>query len=412
MTLKNTFKTALTGLQTNKSRTILTVLGIVIGITAIILITSLGQGAQNLILSQIQGLGSKTIVVVPGREPKGPMDIGQIFSDSLKERDLIELQKKNNAPHLAEIMPILFGGETAIYQNETYHLTIFGASELLTKIYDIYPQEGIFFNDLDIKNKADIVIIGSKVKKELFGNNDAIGKKIKIKNRSFRVIGIFPQKGQGSFFNFDEIAVIPYTTAQQYLFGIKYYHRFVVQADAENTIDDTVRDIKITLRNLHGITDHSKDDFFVETQVDLVQRMGIITNIFTLFLVTVAAISLVVGGIGIMNVMLISILERTKEIGLRKALGATDKDILTQFLLEAILMTMAGGLIGVILGGGLSLFISIILTKFLALGWKFIFPVLPALLGLTVSAIIGLVFGIYPACEAAKKSPIEALRYE
>ena len=412
MTLKNTFTTALGSLKTNKSRAILTILGIVIGIAAIIMITSLGQGAQKLILDQIQGLGSRTIVVVPGREPKSPMDVAQVFSDSLKEKDLEELKKKSNVPNLADIMPIIFGGETAVYQNETYHLNLFGASELITEIYDVHPKEGEFFSDIDIKNKADVAIIGSRVKKELFGDDEALGKKIKIKNRSFRVIGILGAQGQSSFFNFDEIAIIPYTTAQQYIFGLKYYHRFVLRADSESNLNQTVSDIKATLRNLHGITDPSKDDFFVETQADLVKRISIITDVFTLFLIIVAAISLIVGGIGIMNVMLISVLERTHEIGLRKALGATEKDILNQFLLEAVIMTVAGGIIGTFFGTSLSLAVAFILSRVVALGWSFVFPYFAAFLGLTVSAFIGLIFGLYPARKAAIKSPIEALRYE
>lgn len=412
MKFKNLFKTAISGLSTNKSRSFLTILGIAIGITAIILITSVGQGAQGLILNQIQGLGSKAIIIMPGREPKSPMDMAQIFNDSLKEKDLGELKKKTNVPHLAEIMPILFGAETAVYQNETYGLTLFGASEMMAKIWDVYPQQGIFFNESDIKNRADVVIIGTKVKKELFGNNEAIGQRIKIKNRNFRVIGIFPQKGQSSFVNFDEAAIIPYTTAQQYIFGTKYYHRVIVQVDSEENINQTVRDIKITLRNSHGISDPTKDDFWIETSADLVQRIGIITNVFTLFLVIVAAISLIVGGIGIMNIMLVSVLERTHEIGLRKAVGAIDQDILSQFLLEAIIMTVTGGIAGILLGAGSSYLFAIVLSKIAALGWTFNFPWLAALLGLSVSTFIGLIFGIYPARKAALKSPIEALRYE
>lgn len=412
MTFKNILKTAIFGLATNKSRSILTILGIAIGITAIILITSVGEGAQGLILGQIQGLGSKSIIVVPGREPKTPMDVAQIFGDSLKEKDLEELKKKNNVPHLTEIMPILFGAETALFQNKTYHLTIFGASEMITKIFDIYPQEGMFFTENNIKDRADVVIIGTKVKKELFGNAEALGQKIKIKNRNFRVIGIFPQKGQTSFVNFDEAAIIPYTTAQQYIFGIKYFHRLAIQVDSEENISQAVYDIKTTLRSLHGISDPSKDDFFIETSADLVKRISVVTDIFTFFLVIVAAISLVVGGIGIMNIMLVSVVERTHEIGLRKAIGATEQNILNQFLLEAVIMTMAGGLAGILLGAGFSYLLSIILSQALALAWAFSFPTQAALLGLAVSTLIGLIFGIYPARQAAVKNPVEALRYE
>lgn len=412
MTIKNTLKTAITGLNTHKSRSALTILGIVIGITAIILIMSVGQGAQDLIIGQIQGLGSKTIAVIPGREPTGPTDVAQIFADSLKERDLGLLNRKENVPYAKEIMPVVFGGETASYGSETYRPTVFGSSDLIAKMFDIFPEKGTFFTDEEIKSRAGVVVIGAKVKEELFGASEAIGEKIRIKNQNFRVIGVLPKKGQVSFFNFDEMVIIPYTTAQEYVFGIKHFHRFIVEANSEEFIDRTVRDIEITLRNAHGITDISKDDFFVQTSADLTERLGSITDILTLFLTSIAAISLVVGGIGIMNIMLVSVTERTKEIGLRKAIGATGEDILRQFLFEAVILTGAGGFVGVSLGGILSFLVSLILSRVVGLEWGFSLPVSAVVLGIGVSAAIGLVFGIYPARQAARKSPIEALRYE
>jgi putative ABC transport system permease protein len=412
MTIKYSIKTAFSGLKSNKSRSALTILGIVIGITAIILVMALGQGAQNLILGQIQGLGSKTIVVIPGREPKGPADGAQMFSDSLKDKDLEALKRKSNAPTLKAVMPVLFGGETGSWQNETFRLTIFGGSELMSEIFDLYPQEGEFITEEYVKSRADVVVIGSKVKKELFGSSGALGEKIKIKNRSFTVIGVLPEKGQVSFFNFDEAAVIPYTTAQQYVFGIKFYHRFIIEATSEGAIPETVRDITATLRESHDITDPDKDDFFVQTQADLAQRLGTIMSVLTLFLLAVAAISLVVGGIGIMNIMLVSVTERTREIGLRKALGATNSDILRQFLFESVLLTGFGGLVGILFGFILAALASVILTRVLGFAWVFTFPITAALIGFAVSTGIGLLFGIYPARTAARKSPIEALRYE
>lgn len=412
MTLKSSFKTAVRGLRTHKSRSILTILGIVIGITAIILIMSLGSGAQSLILSQIQGLGSKTIVVVPGREPKGPSDFAQIFSDSLKERDLKALEKKANVPTLGKVMPLVFGGETAAAGSETYRLTIFGGSEQIFRMFDLKVAEGTGLQEEDVKASRNVVVIGAKVKKELFGERQALGEKIKIKDRNLRVIGILPKKGQVSFFNFDEAALVPYTTAQHYIFGIKNFHRFIVEAATEQDIPQTVRDVEMTLRNSHGITDPAKDDFFVETQADLATRLATVTSVLTAFLASVAAISLLVGGIGIMNIMLVSVTERTREIGLRKALGATDGDILTQFLLEAISLTVTGGAIGIILGSFFSLTASTILSRVVGVSWTFSFPILAVLLGMGVAAFVGLIFGLYPARQASRKDPIEALRYE
>ncbi len=412
MTLKHIFKTALRGLRTHKSRSALTVLGIVIGITAIILVMSVGEGAQALILNQVQGLGSKTIAVIPGREPTGPSDAAQIFSDSLKEKDIAALLRKENVPTLGEIMPVVFGGETSSYGSETYRLTIFGGTELMSKIFDLTPEKGMFFTEDDVRSRADVAVIGHKVKEELFGGSDALGEKIKIKGKNFRVIGILPKKGQVSFFNFDEIAIVPYTTAQQYVFGIKYFHRIIVEASSDETIARTARDVETTLRDSHGITDPEKDDFFVQTQADLADRLGTITEVLTAFLTAIAAISLVVGGIGIMNIMLVSVTERTREIGLRKAIGATNRDILMQFLGEAVMLTAAGGAIGTLLGAALSFLVSVVLTTFVGISWTFAFPLSGVFLGLGVATAIGLTFGLYPARQASLKSPIEALRYE
>ncbi len=412
MHIKYSFKTAVNGLKSRKSRSALTILGIVIGITAIMLIMSLGQGAQNLILTQIQSIGSKTIAIAPGRQPKGPTDILSTFADSLKQRDLDFLENKNNVPHLSKLMPIVFGSESVAYGNDTYQATIFGVTDLFTKIYNIYPSKGRVFGDDEIKSYADVAIIGSKVKDELFGTDEALGEKVKIKGKNFRIIGILSQKGQFSFLNFDQATIVPYTTAQQYIFGIKYFNRLVVEADTEANVPQTEEDIKRTLRESHNITDPTKDDFFLETQADAMQTVSTVTNVLTWFLAAVAAISLIVGGVGIMNIMLVSVTERTREIGLRKAVGATEKNILIQFLLEAVLLTATGGIVGIILGTSFSFITSLILSKVLAVNWAFTFPIQAMLLGLGVAAVVGLVFGIYPAKQASRKSPIEALRYE
>ncbi|MFH1346703.1 MAG: FtsX-like permease family protein [Spirochaetota bacterium] len=212
--------------------------------------------------------------------------------------------------------------------------------------------------------------------------------------------------------SFDETMIVPYTTAQQYILGIKYFNHIIIEADTDDHVEQTVEDIEMTLRNSHDITGSEEDDFNVSSQADALEMVGTVMNIITLFLAAVAAISLLVGGVGIMNIMLVSVTERTREIGLRKAIGATEKNILFQFLLEAVILTGLGGLIGIILGSSLSAAIAFILSKTLALDWGFIFPLSGALMGLGVAALTGLIFGIYPARQASKKSPIEALRYE
>ena len=412
MTLKHTLKTALIGLSTNRSRSFLTILGIVIGITAIMLVVSLGAGAQNLILGQVQGLGTNTIAVIPGREPTGPSDVSALYSDSLKIKDVTALQNKANVPDLKVIMPTVFGAGTAAYQSNVYQVTIFGATEYLAQIFDLKTNNGDFFTADDVLSRGDGVVIGSKVVDNLFGNDDPIGQKINVKGKSFKVIGTLPPTGGGSLFNFDAMVLMPYTTAQDYLLGIKYFNRVIIQTYTDAQVPATAQDITKTLEDSHNITDSTKDDFTVQTQQDLANRLSTITSALTWFLVAVASIALFVGGVGIMNIMLVSVTERTREIGLRKALGATDKDILTQFLLEAVLLTAIGGLVGIILGSGLSFLIAIGLSKGLGVNWQFVFPWSGAAMGLIVSAVIGLVFGGYPASQASKKSPIEALRYE
>lgn len=415
MKLKHTLKIAIKALRTNKSRSALTILGIVIGITAIMMVMAIGKGAQDLIIGEIQGIGSKTIVVRPGREPEGFSEVGMLdtlFSDSIKQREVDALLKKSNVPNLAKLVPIVFGNETISYGNEIFRGMVLGTSELLPEMFDLAQEEGTFFTKDDVLGRSDVIIIGSKIKKELFGESDAIGEKIRIKGKNFRIIGTLKKKGEATMMNFDEMAAIPHTTAQSYVLGIKHFQELIIEADKEENVDLVVKDVERTLRDMHNITDPDKDDFYANTQQDILEMVGMVTDILKFFLAAVAAISLLVGGVGIMNIMLVSVTERTREIGLRKAIGATEGNIMTQFLMESVALTLTGGFIGILLGTGLSFLTAYGLSYALGSPWLFSFPLSAALLGLGVSAFVGLVFGLYPARKAARKSPIEALRYE
>jgi putative ABC transport system permease protein len=414
MLLKHTLKISFAGLRANKRRSFLTVLGIVIGITAIILIMAIGSGAEGLIVGELGGLGAETIVIRPGKEPKGPTDFAEmLFSDSLKQKELEAIQKKSNVPDLLDVSPEVYVPGSVAYGNETFKATIIGFdADFMTDALKMKLSEGLLFDDNDLKSKAKVAIIGSKVKNELFGDGSPLGKNIQIKKMKFRVIGVYAPRGQVVFFNVDELVLVPHTTAQTYLSGKNYFHQLTARATSPAAVNQAVEDIKRTLRDLHNITDSKKDDFNVQTQQGLVQQVRVIINVFTIFLSFVVAISLVVGGIGVMNIMLVSVTERTREIGLRKAIGATNRDILTQFLIEAMLLTLAGGIIGIIFGAGLSVILSFGLSRAYQLDWIFHFPFFAAFLGIVVSGLTGLVFGIYPANQAAKKSPLEALRYE
>ena len=396
----------------NKLRSTLTMLGIIIGVAAVILVIAIGEGAKNLIINQIQGVGSRTIAIQPGREPRGPSDLVSIFGDSLKDREYAALTDSANVPGLLDATPVVFVPGGVAYQGETFRANIFGATELLTTLFDVYPEEGMYFSDEDTRQKATLAVIGSRVKQELFGSSDALGEKIKIKEKNFTVVGVLPPKGQVALFNIDDVVVVPYTTAQKYLVGISYFNEIITRAKTEDIVPRTVADIAQTLRELHGITDPSKDDFHLHTQADAAERVSVITGILTALLASIAAISLLVGGIGIMNIMLVSVTERTREIGLRKAIGATNRNILAQFLLEAVGLTILGGSIGIAVGAFAAFLASLVLTRILGISWEYVFPFEAAILGFGVAAAIGLVFGLYPARRAAYLNPIEALRYE
>jgi putative ABC transport system permease protein len=415
MRIRDVFKIAVSGIRAHKSRSALTVLGIVIGVTAVTLVVSIGRGAEGLILNQVASLGSRTIAVVPGKEPKGPTDpafVETLYGDSLKDREVEALRKKSNVPHAVDVMPMVFGIETVSREGETFRPMVLGASPLVVDIFNVYPEEGNFFTEDDVRSRSAVAVIGKRVKEELFGEKNAIGEKIRIGNNTLRVVGVSPPKGQVLFFNFDETVIVPHSFAQNYIFGIKYFNRIIVQVDEEENIPRTVHDIESTLRGLHGITDPEEDDFFVGTQAGIVSTIESVTRALTLFLASVAAISLLVGGIGIMNIMLVSITERTKEIGLRKAVGATRKNILLQFLFEAVTLTTLGGLIGILVGILFLFGITFAIASFVNADWQFVFPIDAAFVGVIVSIIIGLIFGLYPAAAAAKKDPIQSLQYE
>lgn len=351
MNLYSTFRTALRALRSNIGRSLLTILGIVIGIVAIVLVVSLGQGARELVLGQIQSIGGNILVVRPGRPPEGPSGFAEtILADSIRERDVEALRRSDNAPGVASVNPALLVSGAMTYQDQLYRPMAFGwTAEAMVDFFNIFPAEGDYFTPDDIQRRAKVVVLGSRVRQELFGDSQALGEFVKIRGQSLRVVGVLPPVGQISLFNADELALIPYSTAQKDLLGINHYHELMIRVKDWVDPNEVAEDIRATLRDLHGIDDPKKDDFFVLTQQDIVARVSTVTRTLTIFLVAIASIALVVGGVGIMNIMLVSVIERTREIGLRKAVGATNQDIQRQFLLEAVLLTGSGGVIGTVL---------------------------------------------------------------
>jgi putative ABC transport system permease protein len=412
MKTKHIIATALDGLTTHKSRSALTTLGIIIGVAAIIVVMALGNGAQALILGTIESLGAETAVVQPGSP-------GSDFGDSLlvknlTQRDFDAITRPGNVPNLTLAMPQVFIPGKVAFEDNSYSAQMTGGTaEYYVKTFNIYPERGTVFTDSDVRNAARVAIIGQRVEDKLFGvGGNAVGEMITVGGKKVRVIGVFPQKGSLGFFNVDEVVLVPYTTAQTYITGTNHFNQILIKADSPDNVDKLVFDVGATLRDTHKIDPGMEDDFSIQTQKGLVEQVSTIVTILTAFLAAVVSISLVVGGVGIMNIMLVSVTERTKEIGLRKALGATQRDIRRQFLFEAVMLTGFGGIVGVIIGTLIAFLASIVLSNTVAEGWKFVFPLSAAILGVGVSAGVGLVFGIYPATQAAKKSPIEALRYE
>ena len=413
MRISDSFRAALAGITVHKNRSFLTVLGIVIGITSIMAVMSIGQSAQELIVGQIQRFGPANIFVMPGRQPSSAAEgAGTVLNDSLKEKDFEDLQKKSNVPGAKAVVPYVFGYATASYGSEAYDVMVAGSSEYIQKNFDLKVAEGRFFDVFEVDQKARVAVIGSKVKEELFGSADPIGEKIKFKDQKFQIIGVLFPEGQGSIMDFNKAIIAPYSSIQQNVLGIKYFNRIVIEAESIEAVPGVIRDVKTLLRNNHNIDNPERDDFFIQTQESIAESVKTVTSIMTVLLAAVAAISLVVGGVGIMNIMLVSVTERTREIGLRKALGATNKNILTQFLFEAVFLTVVGGIVGVIGGTLLTLILSYIANKFAGLDFPYVFSLAGAIWGIGISFAIGIVFGIFPARKAAKKSPIESLRFE
>lgn len=418
MKIKESIKISITALRANKSRSALTMLGIIIGVGAVILMMSLGKGAQNLILGQIQSLGSNTIYIEPGSfDPQGGFGTEMVLEEmtikTLKLKD-IEAIEKDSLVDMA--YPMVYGVARAVYRNNDEKITYIGVTPEAYIMDDWHTAIGRDISEDEVTGMAKVATLGHKIAKDLFDEEDPIGKTIRIKKTNFRVIGVMEERGMEMFQNYDEYVYIPVTTAQKLLLGIDHLNAITVRAVNEDAVNQLMENIRLILRETHNIHnpegDLSKDDFKVMSQVEASDMMAQITGVLTAFLSSIAAIALFVGGIGIMNIMLVSVTERTREIGLRKAVGAKNKDILNQFLIESITLTVLGGIIGFIGGTLLSLVASIGLSQVLNTDWSFVVPFGAIVLAFSVSALVGLVFGIYPARKASKLNPIEALRHE
>jgi putative ABC transport system permease protein len=410
MTIWQAFLEALESLSGNKLRSGLTVLGIVIGVAAVIAMLAVGKGAQESITGSINSIGTNLLVVFPGGK-------GEDRFRPLTMRDADALRDQLAAPSIEAVAPTLeIGGEVA-YGGQRTSSPLFGVTPEYFQVRNLNLAEGEFITDQHLLGRASVVLLGPEVAVTLFGHADGItGETVRIDGQPFRVIGVLESKGGGAFGSEDNHMIVPLTTAKARLFGPKSGQSgdridvIYVQAAGGDLVPQAMEEIAQILRTRHRITDDI-DDFTIFTQQDLLAEAETITNVLTTFLGGIAGISLLVGGIGIMNIMLVSVTERTREVGLRKALGARKRDILTQFLTESSLLSFLGGMIGILLGW----LISYIVGQIAAANNAPFTPVvgLDAILLATIfSAAIGLFFGIYPANRAAGLEPVEALRYE
>ncbi len=410
MHLINVLKQTFQILAAQKSRSFLTMFGIVIGVAAVISIMAVGASAQNLLLDQVRALGSNIVGVLPGASDENapPASVFGIEVTTLTYQDGLAIQ---DLKHVIGVCAYVKGRGTVSYFRESEDYDYNGVSENYPQIEDTSVAKGRFFKQGEVNALARVAVIGNQVKEELFKSEDAIGKKIKINQVSFRVIGVMKKRGTAAFQNQDNQIFIPIKTAQKILLGIDHLAFLRAKIDNIENIDLVISQIKETLRYRHNIQDPAKDDFSVRSTDQALAMLGTITDALKMFLAAVAAISLIVGGVGIMNIMFVVVNERTREIGLRKAVGATQKNILFHFLVESMIITLIGGIFGIIFGLLIALGIFIGVNAY-GYDWQYIITPFSIIISTLTAIIVGLVFGLWPASRASKLDPINALRYE
>jgi putative ABC transport system permease protein len=413
-------RVALGSLAANKLRGGLTMLGVIIGVAAVIALMSLGKGAQAQITERVQSLGSNLVFVTPGRaQQQGPARNAAGGAQTLSADDATALEQELGGALVTGVAPErVVGGAQLIYGGQNIQTRILGVTPGYQDVRNFHVETGDFITDTQIEAAARVVVLGAGVAQNLFGEEDPIGQTVRASTfgrtgANLRVIGVMEAKGGGGFQNLDDQAFVPLTTASTRLQPSRnaraadMVSTITVQVDTEDDVDIAIQAIADLLRTRHRVVE---DDFVISSQKDFLQTVNQVTGVFTAFLGAIAGISLVVGGIGIMNIMLVSVTERTREIGIRKAVGAKRRDILSQFLVEAIVVSVAGGLLGIVIGSGISRVVSQLDLN----GQSIPSIVAPeaVVLAFSVSAAVGLFFGIYPAMRASRLNPIEALRYE
>ena len=403
----STLKIALNSLKVNKMRSALTSLGIIIGVSAVIAMLAIGAGTNKQVQDNMESMGSNMLTVRSASAKTGGVSMGMGSKPTLSVKDSEAIRK--NARGVEAVAPIMNTSKQVMYGNQNWQTTIYGVtpSYLYVKNYEI--EEGKSFTSDDDRNAAKVALIGSTVESELFGDVDSIGKTLRIGNVPFKIIGRLKAKGQTGPFDQDDLILIPLTTAQRKIVGTDFpgsVNQILVKASSveDSTIAET--DVAEILRTRHNLGKTQENDFEIRNNAEFQETMKSNIRSITVFLIFVAAISLLVGGIGVMNIMLVSVTERTKEIGIRMAIGARARDIRLQFLVEALVLALIGGLIGVIVGIAVAFIFSLAAQR------PVVFTFLPILISFSFSGLVGIIFGYYPAYKASLLNPIDALRYE
>ncbi|MCX6139157.1 MAG: ABC transporter permease [Ignavibacteriales bacterium] len=405
MNIRNILKVALRSLGRNKMRSFLTMLGIIIGVGAVIAMMAIGQGAQYNIEQQIATLGTNVLLIFPGSSNQGGVRGGMGSMTSLTADDLEAI--KTQCPSVNVAAPVIRTGGQVVFGEQNWGTSIMGSNPEYFIIRSWPLALGQSFTEADVRGATKVCVLGQTVADNLFKGGNAVGSVIRIKKMPFRVVGVLSPKGQsaqGS--DQDDIVIAPYTTVQKKLMGVTFLGTIMLSAVSDQAMTDAQAQITELLRVRHRIQPWEDADFTVRSQTEIASAAEATTQVLTILLASIASISLLVGGIGIMNIMLVSVTERTREIGIRMSIGARGRDILLQFLVEAVVLSMAGGLIGVLLGIGSSLLISNLA------GWPTLVSTTSIGLAFLFSAAVGIFFGFYPARKAAQLNPIDALRYE
>jgi putative ABC transport system permease protein len=405
MKKSNLIKVATQSILKNKMRTMLTMLGIIIGVGAVIVMVAVGMGARSQIRDQINGLGTNMIVVTPGSSSAGGVSQGAGTFNRLTLDDVEKIRRE--AVTVSAISPVIATFTQAISGQGNWRTRINGVSTDYRVIRDWETVQGTWFTETDVRTNRKVALIGKVVADNLFPGMDPIGQRVQLRNVPFDVIGVLASKGQTASGNDqDDIVILPYTTANTRLSGRQFIPQILVSTSSPGEIPAAQEEVRQILREAHGLGTGEPDDFTIQNQTDLAATAEGTTAVMSMLLAAIASISLLVGGIGIMNIMLVSVTERTREIGIRMAIGARGRDVLTQFLVESIVMSLLGGLIGLGVGVGGATILSH------TMGWSTLVSPTTLLIAVGFSAAVGIFFGYYPARKAAGLNPIEALRYE